>query len=141
MTNTQRLVVTSIAVAIVAFLIGFGWQYFRASAIDRDLMATQDTLVFERLETTIAAATIEADRTNYTVARQFTSDFFTGLQNELRRVPEEKRAEIQSILSLRDNVITAASRNDPMTSSLLSQIYSAYRTALGKAPLTAIPPQ
>ena len=141
MTNTQRLVATCVAVAIVAFLIGFGWQYFRARDFGHRLTAAQDTLAFERLEGTIAAATIEADRTNYAVARQLASDFFTGLQNEIRRAPEEKRAELQNILSLRDNVITAASRNDPMTSSLLSQIYSAYRTALGEAPLTAIPPQ
>ena len=139
MTREGRIALTGVIATVLAFAIGFGWQYTRARGLQQQLDVASTDLAFERLEATLAAATIEADRNNYEIARQLASDFFTGLQNEMQRAPEEKQPELQRILSLRDGVITAASRSDSQTGSLLAQLYSTYRVAFGDSPVTLQP--
>ena len=137
MTREQKIILGAVIAAVAAFLIGFGWQYSKARGLQQQLDQTSVDLTFKRLEATLAAATIEADRGNYEIARQLASDFFTGLQSEMDRAPEERRAELQRILSLRDGVITAASRSDPQTGSLLAQLYFTYRVASGDTPVAS----
>ncbi len=139
MTREQKILLGGAVATILAFLIGFGWQYTRASRLDQQLATTRTDLTFERLESTIAAATVEAYRGNYEIARKLASDFFTGLQNELMRAPEEHRTELNAINNQRDAIITAASRSDPQTPNLLGQLYSTYRVAFGDAPVTPQP--
>lgn len=136
MTREQRVLVGGIAMVVVAFLIGFGWQFTRARALDEELSRTTTTLTFKNLEATLAAATIEAFRGNYEIARQLASQFFTALQNDMEQAPADKRTELNAILGQRDVIITAASRADPQTASLLGQLYSTYRVAFGEAPVT-----
>ncbi len=138
MTREQKIGMTGAIATVLAFLIGFGWQYTKARSLQQDLDATRIELTFERLEANLAAATIEADRGNFEIARQLSSDFFTQLQADMSRAPEERRAELGRILAQRDAIITAASRSDPQTGSLLSQLYSTYRVAFGDSP---VPPQ
>ena len=139
MTREQKIVLSAVITTIAAFLIGFGWQYSRAHQLEDRLETTTNDLTFKRLEAKLAAATIEADRGNYEIARQLASEFFTGLQSELGRVPEDKRQELSIIASHRDAVITAASRSDVQTGSLLAQLYNTYRVAFGDAPVAAQP--
>ena len=88
------------------------------------------------LESTLAAAIIEADRGNFEIARKLASDFFTGLQADMSRAPQEHQQELTAIAGQRDVIITAASRSDPQTGSLLAQLYSTYRVTFGDTPVT-----
>lgn len=128
MTRKQSVMV-GVAV-VLAFLVGFGWQYLRARALAGDLAGARRALVFEQLESTLGAAAIEAQQGSFEAARQFASDFFTKLQAEIAAAPGESRAELQSILAQRDALITALSRNDPATGDLLPRLFVRYRTAM-----------
>ena len=136
MTREQKFGLYALIAVIVAFLIGSGWQYSRARDFEQRLDQTTTELTFERLESKLAAAIIEADRGNYEIARQLASDFFTDLQREMPRASEESKAALVAISGHRDAIITAASRSDPQTGSLLAQLYSTYRVAFGDAPVT-----
>jgi hypothetical protein len=139
MTREQKILLGGVIATVAAFLLGFGWQYTRAAGLDKQLTATSTDLTFEHLESTLAAATIEAYRGNYEISRQLASDFFTNLQSDISRAPEAHRSELQAISNQRDAIITAASRSDPQTASLLGQLYNTYRVAFGNAPVTPRP--
>ena len=139
MNREQKIALAGVIATVVAFLIGFGWQFTRARALQEQLDQATIELTLEQLETTLAAATIEADRGNYEIARQLASDFFTRLQDDWQQAPQAQQAELQRIMEQRDAVITAASRSDPQTGSLLAQLYSAYRVSSGDAPVRPQP--
>lgn len=141
MTREQKIALTGVVATVMAFAVGFFWQNMRARSLQDKLDTANVELTFERLEATLAAATIEADRGNYEISRQLASEFFTGLQTDLPRAPQERQAELRRILAQRDAVITAASRSDPQSGSLIAQLYSTYRVAFGDAPVTAQPAQ
>ena len=136
MNREQKLGLFAAIGIIAAFLIGFVWQNMRARDFERRLDQANVELTFERLESKLAAALIEADRGNYEIARQLASEFFTGLQADMSRAPEEHRQELTAISGHRDVIITAASRSDPQTASLIGQLYNTYRVAFGDAPVS-----
>lgn len=123
---------------VLAFLIGFGWQYTRAIGYRGRLDQTKQTLTFQRLEATLGAATVEAQRGSYEPSRQFASDFFTGLQRDIGDAPASSTAALRSILSQRDAVITGLSRADPQSGNVLADLFEQYRAALGQ-PLPQAP--
>lgn len=135
MTREQKLLLGGVIATVLAFLIGFGWQYTRAEKLQQELQTTSHELTFERLEALLAAATIEAENGNYEIARQLASDFFTGLQADMESAPEAARQSLGVIAAQRDVIITAASRADPQTSSLIGQLYNTFRIAFGDAPV------
>lgn len=139
MTREQKLLLYAAAGIIVAFLIGYLWQNTRARGFEQQLAQSNTELIFKKLETKLAAATIEADRGNYEIARQLASEFFTGLQADMSRAPEDHKQELTAIMGQRDAVITAASRSDPQTSSHLAQLYNTYRVTFGDAPVSLQP--
>lgn len=115
--------------ALLAFAIGFGWQFARAERLERELEEARRDLVFEQLESTLGAAAVEAMRGSHETARQLTSEFFTGLQQNVSRVPPDVREEMQAILAQRDSLITALSRSDPQAGDLLARLFVRYRLA------------
>ena len=139
MTREQRILLGGIIFTVIAFLIGFGWQYTRARSLNDELEQTNQQLTFKELEATLAAATIQATQGNFEISRQLASQFFTDLQNDIEQAPEDKKTELRAISNQRDIIITAASRSDPQTASLLGQLYSTYRVAFGETPVTPQP--
>lgn len=139
MTRESKLVLGGLIGIVLAFLVGFGWQYTRARAAEKNLDGVTHELTFKRLEATLAAATVEADRGNYEIARRLSSDFFTGLQDALPKAQGEQRMVLERIAAQRDAIITAASRSDVQTASLLGQLYSTYRVTFGGLPVTPQP--
>jgi hypothetical protein len=137
MTDAQRWGITAGA-AVVAFLIGFGWQYTRAAGFSGELDDTRRELTFHRLEATLGAATIDAQRGSFEVARQLASEFFTGLQENVAQAPQPAQAELRSILGQRDAIITSLSRGDPASGDLLSRLFVRFRVAL-RGPDRALP--
>jgi hypothetical protein len=132
MTEQQRTIAVAVATLIIGFAIGALWQYTSARGYAGDLRTTQHDLSFQRLEATLGAATIEAQRGSYEIARQLASDFFTGLQAELARADAHRQQEFREILQQRDSMITALSRSDPQAGSMLAQLFTRYRIAMGE---------
>ena len=139
MTREQKILLGALIGIVAAFLIGFGWQYTRARSFENQLDSVTQDFTFKRLEATLAAATIEAQRANYELARRHASDFFTGLQEALPDAPDNTRPTLQRINTQRDAIITAASRSDPQTASLLEQLYGSYRVTFGGLPVAPTP--
>ncbi len=121
---------------IVAFLVGFGWQFGRAHSLQGQLDQAQRELTFQRMEATLGAATIEAQRGDFEPARELTSDFFTRLQGAIDQAPAAGQTQLQQILTQRDQVITELSRNDAQSVGVLAGLFVKYRAAVGEAPGT-----
>lgn len=120
-------------VVLVAFLAGFAWQRIRANSIEDQLDEARRALLLARMENTLGAAAIEAMSGSYEIARQHASQFFTELQAALDSVPPSGRpAEMNQLLSRRDALITALSRNDVQSGPQLAQMFRSYRSAMGE---------
>ncbi len=119
---------------VVAFLVGFGWQFGRAHSLAGRLEQTERELTFQRMEATLGAATIEAQRGGFEPARQLASDFFTQLQAAADQAPPAGQPQLQAILANRDQVITELSRNDAQSVGVLAGLFVKYRTAVGESP-------
>jgi hypothetical protein len=131
MTAQQRVVLAAVIAGVVGFALGAGWQFTSARGYANRLTTTQADLTFQRLEATLGAATVEAQRGSYELARQLASSFFTGLQQDLDRAPTDEQP-FRDILESRDAVITALSRSDPQSGSMLAQLFVRYRIAMGE---------
>ena len=118
---------------VLAFLVGFGWQFTRAHSLQGQLDQAQRELTFQRMEATLGAATIEAQRGGFEPARQLASDFFTRLQAAAQQAPSDGQAQLQQILAQRDEVITQLSRNDAQAAPVLANLFVRYRTAVGES--------
>lgn len=136
MMREHRAVLLAVAGIVLAFLFGFVWQNLRARDFERRMEAANVELTFERLQSRLSAAVIEAEHGNYEIARQLASDFFTGLNNDIARAPAESQQALRAIAGHRDAIITAASRSDPQTGSLLFQLYNTFRVTFGDAPIS-----
>lgn len=138
-----------VAAVLIAFLVGYGWQRFRAGGIAEELRQSEHALEVQRIEATLAVAAVEALSGSYEIARQHASEFFTALQAELERMPEPVRPPMSELLARRDAMITALSRNDVQAGPQLAQMLRRYRAALGEpvgpgsgmapAPVTPLP--
>jgi hypothetical protein len=132
MGHNQRTILIAAAAAVVAFAIGALWQYASVRSHADRLAATTDALTFQRLEATLGAATIEAQRGSYEISRQLASDFFSGLQAEIGGAAPDRRQAFTEILQQRDAMITALSRYDTQSGALLAQLFTRFRIAMGE---------
>jgi hypothetical protein len=132
MSDNQRTILIAAAAAIVAFAIGALWQYASVRTHADRLSATSEALTFQRLEATLGAATIEAQRGSYEISRQLASDFFSGLQAAIGGAAPDRRQAFTEILQQRDAMITALSRYDTQSGALLAQLFTRFRIAMGE---------
>jgi hypothetical protein len=132
MNERHRMIAIALAALIVGFALGALWQYTSARSYAQRLHTTEHDLTFKRLEASLGAATIEAQRGSYEIARQLASDFFTGLQDALGTAPAQRQPEFTSILQQRDPMITALSRSDLQSGAMLAQLFVRYRIAMGE---------
>lgn len=132
MTAQQRTILIAAAAALIGFAIGVLWQWTSARDYAGRLAAAEREYTFQRLEATLGAATIEAQRGGYEIARQLASDFFSGLQQNIGRAESAQQSVFQEILAQRDAMITALSRSDPQSGSMLAQLFVRFRVARGE---------
>ena len=123
-------------VLLVVFLLGLVpmWLQSRASAARLADADRQSTLV--AMQGDLASAAIDARRGDYEPARQAVSQFFTSLRAEIDKgdssyLTQAQRAGAQPLLTGRDEVITLLARSDPAAADRLSELYVAYRKAVG----------
>lgn len=132
MTERTKWIMIAALAAIVGFGVGAAWQGLSVRDHAARLAQTDDELRFQRLQATLGAATIEAQRGSYEIARQLASDFFTGLQQEAVAGSDEQNDALQEILQQRDAMITALSRSDPQSGAMLAQLFVRLRIAMGE---------
>lgn len=130
MTRARRIGLIAAAI-IVAFLVGFFWQFVRAQRASSTLETTQRQLAVARAEATLGAAVIEAQQGSFEKSRELASDFFTGVQQNVANAEQSVPPAVTTILSQRDSVITLLSRNDAQAATMLSRMFVEYRTAVG----------
>ncbi len=138
-----RKVLYVLAALLIVFLVGAGWQFLRAERLRDELDATRRELAFTRLESRLGAATLEARRGSYEVARQLASDFYSDLQPRIDDTPDEARRHFTAVLDRRDDVITGLSRSQESAGLMLSDLFLRWRSgmaALASAEGWAEPP-
>ncbi|MBW3553532.1 MAG: hypothetical protein KY466_08480 [Gemmatimonadetes bacterium] len=119
---------------VLAFLAGFGWQYFRAMQIESRLERTEQELAVERLRVGLAQAAVAAQSGDFEAARRQMSTFFTSLQAQLGELPPDLRETGEDMLLSRDEVITELSRSNPRSGDDLYDMLVRLRLSLGEAP-------
>lgn len=134
----KKLLWGLIAVA-VAFLAGFGWQYYNARTIGERLEQTEQALAVERLRVGLAQAAVAAQSGDFEAARSQMSDFFTAVQGRLEELPPDMRAVAEELLRDRDEIITGLSRANPEAAEHLYGMLLRFRTSVGDPPATAAP--
>ncbi|NIP82738.1 MAG: hypothetical protein GWM90_27370 [Gemmatimonadetes bacterium] len=116
---------------VVAFLAGFGWQWYEASTVRDELAATRQELRVERLRVRLGQATLAAQAGDYESARQQMSEFFTTVQQQSATLPDSVAAVTDGLLAMRDEVITGLSRSNPEFAGVLYGMLERFRNAAG----------
>lgn len=132
-----RRVIIYAGVVLVIFLLGFVPMWLKARSINTTLVETQRQLIRVSVESSLAAAAIEARRGDYEPARQDASKFFTSLRAEIDKgdnsnFTKPEREGLQPLFAERDEVITLLARNDPASADRLSDLYVAYRKIVNR---------
>ncbi len=141
MKSEQRNTWVALAAIAVAFVLGFGWQYSKArqarmeqDAARQEVRALQQQQALDRLEATLAMATVAAQFGDFERGRQLASDFFALLQEGVATAPGTARPALDEILGRRDGVITMLSRAQPESGLELAGLLTWLQNALGKQP-------
>ncbi len=123
-------------VLLVAFLLGLVPMWLQARASAAKLADAERRLTLAGMQGNLASAAIDARRGDYEPARQAVSQFFTTLRAEIDKgdtsdFTQTQRAGVQPLFTGRDEIITLLARSDPASADRLSDLYVAYRKALG----------
>jgi hypothetical protein len=122
-------------VLIVVFLLGFIPPWLRSRESARNLVRAEKHLALARMENLLAAATINAWRSEYESARQSAGDFFTAVRTEIDRGDNSafsptQREGVRPLLTQRDETVTLLARGDPAAADRLLDLYNAYREVM-----------
>ena len=80
-----RAILIALAAALLAFVIGFGWQYVRAERLNAALVESQRALAFQEIAVILGAATVEAQAGGHEEARRLASSVLAqGVAAQLR---------------------------------------------------------
>jgi hypothetical protein len=118
---------------VIAFLVGFFWQWYEASTIRDDLATTRVELEVERLRVRLGQASLAAQSGDFESARRQMSAFFTHLQERGDQLPDEVAALADDFLGMRDEVITGLSRSNPEYAGVLYGMLEQLGTTLDSA--------
>jgi hypothetical protein len=121
-----------VALLVLAFLLGLVPMWLASRECSSRLADAERQSSLVRMENTLAAATIAAQRGDYETARQAASDFFTVLRTETSNgvdsaLSEAEMAGLQPLLTRRDEIITLLARGEGTSADLLSDLYVSYR--------------
>jgi uncharacterized caspase-like protein len=135
-TPLMRRVIIYAGVLLVVFLLGLVPMWLKARASDARLADAERRLTLVGMRGDLASAAIDARRGDYEPARQAVSQFFTSLRAEIDKgdtsyFTQAQRAGVQPLFDGRDEIITLLARSDPASADRLSDMYVAYRRAVG----------
>lgn len=132
--DRNRQITIAVAIALVAFLIGFVPQWTRANRAGEALETSRLELRMARTEGKIGAALTEALRSNYERARQLMTEVYGELQSAAPSLEGAQRREVDAILAARDEHITLLARAAPESSQRLMLLYTRYHNAFSPQP-------
>ena len=126
-----------VALLVLAFLAGLVPMWLSSRACSSSLAEVERQLSLARMENSLASAAIGARRGDYELARQAASDCFTSLGTETSNgvesaLSEAEIADLQPLLTRRDEIITLLARGDATSADLLSTLYASYRTIVNR---------
>ena len=132
----MRRFIVYAGVLLVVFLLGLVPMWLRARASAGRLGDAERRLTLVGMQGDLASAAVDARRGEYEPARQSASQFFTSLRAEIDEgdtsdFTQAQRAGVQPLLAGRDEIITLLARGDPASADRLSDLYVAYRKAVG----------
>jgi hypothetical protein len=132
----MRRVVIYGGVLLLVFLLGLIPMWLKARTSAARLADTERRLTLVEMKGNLASAAIDARRGDYEPARQAVSQFFTSLRAEADKgdasgFTQAQRAGVQPLFAGRDEIITLLARSDPASADRLSDLYAAYRKAVG----------
>jgi hypothetical protein len=135
-TSVMRRVVIYGGVLLVVFLLGLVPMWLQARASAAKLADAERRLTLAGMQGNLASAAIDARRGDYEPARQAVSQFFTTLRAEIDEgdtsdLTQAQRAGVEPLFAGRDEIITLLARSDPASADRLSDLYVAYRKAVG----------
>lgn len=135
-TSLMRRFVIYGGVLLVVFLLGFVPMWLQSRAAAGRLAEAERRLTLAGMQGDLASAAVDARRGDYEPARQAVSRFFTSLRAEIDKgdtsyFTQAQRAGVQPLFAGRDEVITLLARSDPASADRLSDLYVAYRKAVG----------
>ncbi len=135
-TSVMRRIVIYGVVLLVVFLLGFVPMWLQSRAAAGRLAEAERRLTLAGMQGDLASAAVDARRGDYEPARQAVSRFFTSLRAEIDKgdtsyFTQAQRAGVQPLFAGRDEVITLLARSDPAAADRLSDLYVAYRKAVG----------
>lgn len=130
--GSRGLLWVVLAVAI-AFLAGFGWQFYEASTVRGELSVVEQELALERLRVHLGQAAMSAQSGDFERARQQMSTFFSQLQQTSDAVDPEIQGIADDFLSMRDQVITALSRSNPEYGAVLYGMHQRLSAAIDRS--------
>jgi hypothetical protein len=118
---------------VIAFSIGFLWQFYRATTVRAALSATEQELVLERMRVQLASAALAAQGGRYEDARSEMSSFFDRVQTQRWALPDPLRVVTDEFLAMRDDVITGLSRANPDYAAVLFGMLQRFEEAMPRA--------
>ncbi len=123
-------------VLFVVFLLGFIPMWLKARAATSELATVSQRLTLAETKGNLASAFIDARRGDYEPARLAASQFFTSLRTEADKGEDSalnaaQRAAVQPLFAQRDEIITLLARSDPAAADRLSDLFAAFRKAMG----------
>jgi uncharacterized caspase-like protein len=135
-TPLMRRIIIYAGVLLVVFLLGFVPMWIQARASAARLADAERRLTLVGMQGDLASAALDARRGDYEPARQSASRFFTSLRAEIDKgdtsyFTQAQRAGVQPLFDGRDEIITLLARSDPAAADRLSDLYVAYRKAVG----------
>ena len=135
-TSKMRRFVIYAGVLLAVFLLGLIPMWLQARASAGKLAEAERRLTLVGMQGDLASAALDARRGEYEPARRAASQFFTSLRAEVDKgdtsyFTEAQRAGVQPLFAGRDEVITLLARSDPASADRLSELYVAYRKAVG----------
>lgn len=135
-TSVVRRFVIYGGVLLVVFLLGLVPMWLQARASAAKLADAERRLTLVGIQGGLASAALDARRGDYEPARQAVSQFFTSLRAEVDEgatsdFTQAQREGLQPLFAGRDEIITLLARSDPASADRLSDLYVAYRKAVG----------
>ena len=135
-TPVMRRFVIYGGVLLAVFLLGLVPMWLQARASAARLADAERRLTLAGMQGNLASAAIDARRGDYEPARQAVSQFYTSLRAEIDKgdtstFTRAQRAGVEPLFAGRDEIITLLARSDPASADRLSDLYVAYRKAVG----------
>ncbi len=121
-------------VVVIAFFIGFFWQFYQATTVRRVLSETEQELLVERMRVQLASASIAAQAGRFEEARREMSTFFNRIHHERWALPDEMRPLVNEFLAMRDDVVTGLARAQPQYADVVMGMRERFEEAMPEDP-------